>query len=208
VKKRFIIMAGIRRYGDLNLSQTVLFVCDIQERFRKAIKYFDQIAEVANRLTEASRILDVPLIVTEQYPKGLGNTVPEVKIDHACGVFAKTKFSMLVPDVEEQMQNLCGGEIKHVILCGIETHVCIQQTVIDLLKRDIEVHVVADAVSSRSQADRLMALERFRHMGATVTTSEAVLLQMVGDKEHPKFKEIQYLIKNSAPDSGLIQNKL
>jgi len=198
---------GKKTLGDICLSQTVVFVCDIQERFRPAIAYFAQIAEIANRLTEATRILDIPLMVTEQYPKGLGNTVSEVNISNAVAVYPKTKFTMLVPDLEEHMTRLCGGEIKHVILCGIEAHVCIQQTVIDLLKRDIEVHVVADAVSSRSQTDRMFALERFRHMGATVTTSEAILLQMVGDKDHPKFKQIQALIKTSAPDTGLI-NKL
>ncbi|KAH9518631.1 Isochorismatase domain-containing protein 1 [Bulinus truncatus] len=196
-----------RKLGDIKLNETVLFVCDIQEKFRNAIKYFFEIAQVSNRLTEASRILDIPLIVTEQYPKGLGSTVPEVNISNAVGVFPKTKFSMLIPEVEEKLKTLCSGNVRHVILCGIETHVCIQQTVIDLLKRDIEVHIVADAVSSRSQMDRLFALERFRQMGATVTTSEAILLQLVGDKDHPKFKEIQGIIMVSAPESGLV-NKL
>ncbi|KAJ8312592.1 hypothetical protein KUTeg_009965 [Tegillarca granosa] len=72
------------------------------------------------------------------------------------------------------------------------------------MKKDIEVHVVADATSSRSQMDRLFAFERFRHAGAIVTTSEAILLQCVGDKDHPNFKEIQGLIKESAPESGLV----
>ncbi|KAK3798380.1 hypothetical protein RRG08_063390 [Elysia crispata] len=197
-----------KKLGDLKLNRTVLFVCDIQERFRNAISCFTEISQISNRLTEASRILDIPLIVTEQYPKGLGNTVPEVNISNAVQVFPKTKFSMLIPEVEEKMKSLCGGEVNHVILCGIETHVCIQQTVIDLLSRNIEVHVVADAVSSRNQVDRIFALERFRHMGATVTTSEAILLQLVGDKDHPKFKEVQALIKTSAPDTGLLTNRL
>ncbi|BFZ18692.1 hypothetical protein BsWGS_21731 [Bradybaena similaris] len=196
-----------RKLGNLRLTQTVLFVCDMQERFRGAVKFFNEIAEVSNRLTEASRIMDIPLIVTEQYPKGLGSTVPDINISNAVGVFPKTKFSMLIPEVEEKMRILCGGNVHHVILCGVEAHVCIQQTVIDLLNRDIEVHVIADAVSSRNQVDRMMALERFRHMGATVTTSEAILLQLVGDKDHPKFKDIQGLIKTLAPDSGLL-NKL
>uniref|UniRef100_A0A0B7BWS4 Isochorismatase domain-containing protein 1 n=1 Tax=Arion vulgaris TaxID=1028688 RepID=A0A0B7BWS4_9EUPU len=201
-----LIMAT-KKLGNIRLTQTVLFVCDMQERFRSPVKYFNEIAEVANRLVEASRILGIPLIVTEQYPKGLGSTVPEVNINSAVGVFPKSKFSMWIPEVEEKMRNLCGGNVHHVILCGVEAHVCIQQTVIDLLNRDIEVHVVADAVSSRNQVDRMIALERFRHMGAIVTTSEAILLQLVGDKDHPKFKEIQGLIKTLAPDSGLL-NKL
>ncbi|CAG5123516.1 unnamed protein product [Candidula unifasciata] len=192
-----------KKLGNIRLTQTVLFVCDMQERFRPAVKFFNEIAEVSGRLTEASRILGIPLIVTEQYPKGLGSTVPEVNISNAVGIFPKTKFSMLIPEVDEKMRALCGGNVHHVILCGVEAHVCIQQTVIDLLNRDIEVHVLADAVSSRT-IENVVSFQRFRHMGATVTTSEAILLQLVGDKDHPKFKDIQGLIKTIAPDSGLL----
>ncbi|XP_041349041.1 isochorismatase domain-containing protein 1-like isoform X1 [Gigantopelta aegis] len=195
-----------RTFGNIRLDQTVFFLCDMQERFRPAIKYFPDILEVAKRLVQATKVLDIPLIVTEQYPKGLGSTVPELDINNAVAVFPKTKFSMVLPEVEEKLKSLCSGNVRHVVLFGIETHVCIQQTVIDLLDRTYEVHVVADGCSSRSQMDRLFALQRFQHSGATVTTSEAVLLQLVGDKEHPKFKEIQGLIKTSAPDSGLVAN--
>ncbi|KAL8566402.1 Isochorismatase domain-containing protein 1 [Nucella lapillus] len=196
-------MARLKRLGDLKLDKTVFFLCDMQERFKPAIKYFDDIVKVAKRLTEATRILDIPLVVTEQYPKGLGSTVAELDIKNAVCTVPKTKFSMVVPEVEGHLKTLCDGKVEHVVLFGIETHVCIQQTVIDLLSRGLEVHVVADACSSRSQMDRVFALERFRHMGATVTTSEAILLQLVGDKDHPKFKEVQALIKISAPLSGL-----
>ncbi|XP_059174107.1 isochorismatase domain-containing protein 1-like isoform X2 [Physella acuta] len=203
----FALAMAHRRLGNIKLNETVVFVCDIQERFRGAVEYFSEIAEVSNRLTEASRILNIPLIVTEQYPKGLGSTVSEVNITNAVGVFPKTKFSMVLPEVEEKLKTLCGGNVRHIILCGVEAHVCIQQTVIDLLSQDFEVHVVADAVSSRNQVDRIFAFERFRQMGAYVTTSEAILLQLVGDKDHPQFKEIQGLIKVLPPGSGLI-NKL
>ncbi|XP_060064670.1 isochorismatase domain-containing protein 1-like [Ylistrum balloti] len=197
-------MASRKRLGNLALDKTVIFVCDMQERFRPAIAYFSEIVEVAGRILEASKLLNIPVIVTEQYPKGLGNTVAELDISHAVGKFDKTKFSMMLPEVEEKLKTLCGGDVQHVVLFGIEAHVCIQQTVIDLLSRDIEVHIVADASSSRNQMDRLFAYERFRHSGATVTTSEAILLQFIGDKDHPQFKPIQQLIKKSAPDSGLV----
>ncbi|CAC5417971.1 Isochorismatase domain-containing protein 2A,Isochorismatase domain-containing protein 2B,Isochorismatase domain-containing protein 2,Isochorismatase domain-containing protein 1 [Mytilus coruscus] len=194
-----------RRLGNLCADKTVFFLCDMQERFRNAIKYFPEITEVASRLVQASKLLNIPLIVTEQYPKGLGNTVSELDISHAVGTFAKTKFSMVLPDVEKQLESLCSNNVQHIVLFGIETHVCIQQTVIDLLNKNYEVHIVADACSSRSQTDRVFALERFRHMGATVTTSEAVLLQLIGDKDHPQFKAIQSLIMKSAPDTGLVK---
>ncbi|XP_067672045.1 isochorismatase domain-containing protein 1-like [Haliotis asinina] len=190
-----------KRLGDLRLDQTVFFCCDMQEKFRPAIQHFADILQIAQRLVTASKILNIPLIVTEQYPKGLGATVSELDVAHAVDVFPKTRFTMLVPEVEQKLQSL--PNIKHVVLFGIETHVCIQQTVIDLLKKDYEVHVIADACSSRSQMNRLFALERFRQSGAIVTTSEAVLLQLVGDKEHPNFKEIQSLIKILGPESGL-----
>ncbi|XP_064612642.1 isochorismatase domain-containing protein 1-like [Liolophura sinensis] len=195
---------GVRKLGNIVLDQTAFFLCDMQEKFRPAIKYFPDILEVSKRMVQASTILQIPLVVTEQYPKGLGSTVTELDVSTAVVVAPKTKFSMLVPEVEEKMKILCNGDVQHVVLFGIETHVCIQQTAIDLLARNIEVHVVADACSSRSQMDRVFALERLRQIGAVVTTSEAILLQLVGDKDHPKFKEVQSLIKVSAPESGLV----
>ncbi|ESO91545.1 hypothetical protein LOTGIDRAFT_121884 [Lottia gigantea] len=201
-------MASLKKLGNIKLEQSVFFLCDMQERFRPAIKSFTEITEVAKRLIEGSKILNIPLIVTEQarflYPKGLGNTVSELDVSHATKIIPKTKFSMVLPEVEDTLLTLCNGCTKHVVLFGIETHVCIQQTVIDLLAKDYEVHVIADACSSRSQMDRMFALERFRHMGATVTTSEAILLQLVGDKDHANFKAIQAIIKTSAPESGLV----
>ncbi|XP_048252302.1 isochorismatase domain-containing protein 1-like isoform X2 [Haliotis rufescens] len=151
-----------KRLGDLRLDQTVFFCCDMQEKFRPAIKHFADILQIAQRLVKASKILNIPLIVTEQYPKGLGATVSELDAAHAVGVFPKTRFTMLLPEVEEKLQSI--SNVKHVVLFGIE---------------------------------------RFRQSGAIVTTSEAVLLQLVGDKEHPHFKEIQSLIRELGPESGL-----
>ncbi|KAI0232978.1 Isochorismatase domain-containing protein 1 [Lamellibrachia satsuma] len=176
----------------------------MQEKFKPVIAYFKEILEVAKKLTTASKYLDIPLVVTEQYPKGLGSTMSELKVDHAAGLFHKTKFSMVIPEVEKLMSSLCNGNVRHIVLFGIEAHVCIQQTVIDLLERGYEVHVVVDATSSRNHVDRMFAFERFRQAGAIVTTCEAVLLQLVGDKEHPQFKWIQTLIMSKSPNSGLV----
>ncbi|XP_030829138.1 isochorismatase domain-containing protein 1 [Strongylocentrotus purpuratus] len=198
-------MAQKTSFGNISPETAALFVCDMQERFKPAIKYFDDIAVVAKRLIEGANILAIPVIVTEQYPKGLGHTVEELDISKAIGVYPKTKFSMVVPEVEAQLtQNLTN--VKSIILLGIEAHVCIQQTTLDLLARGYEVHVVADAVSSRSMMDRQFAYERLRQFGAIITTSESVLFQLLGDKDHPKFKQIQGLVKTSAPVSGLASN--
>ncbi|CAK8695405.1 isochorismatase domain-containing protein 2-like [Clavelina lepadiformis] len=194
-------MAG-KRLGRLCEKSSALFLCDMQEKFRPSIVYISQIIEVSKRMANLAKILDMPTIVTEQYPKGLGPTVSELgDLSHA-KKFEKTCFSMVLPGVEEELKKT---ETKSIILCGIETQACILKTTTDLLERDYDVHVVADAVSSRSQVDRLFALTTMRQMGAFITTSETVLLQLMGDAKHPKFREAQKLITTSAPDSGLLQ---
>lgn len=187
--------------NQLNSNTVAFFLCDMQERFRAAIYKFDEILETSRRLIEASRILSIPLIVTEQYPKGLGSTVSQLNIEHTIGKFEKTKFSMALPEVMSLLEK---HSIQHIVLFGVETHVCVQQTAIDLLSNGYAVHIIADACSSRSQTDRVFALERLRQMGAIVTTHESVLLQLVASKDHQYFKEIQGLIKDKAPDTGLL----
>ncbi|XP_042610106.1 isochorismatase domain-containing protein 1 [Cyprinus carpio] len=192
----------ITTLGNLSPASTVFFCCDMQERFRPAIKYFGDIISVGQRLLQGARILGIPVVVSEQYPKGLGSTVQEMDLTGAKLVFPKTKFSMVLPEVEAALAEIPG--VRSVVLFGVETHVCIQQTALDLIGKGFEVHIVADATSSRSMMDRMFALERLARAGIIVTTSESVLLQLVADKEHPKFKEIQNIIKASAPESGLL----
>ncbi|XP_061428404.1 isochorismatase domain-containing protein 1-like [Lethenteron reissneri] len=192
-----------RPLGLLEPHSSAFFCCDMQERFRPAVKFFGEVALVAQRLIGGARELDVPIVVTEQYPRGLGSTVPELNLAGARAVLPKTRFSMLVPEVEA----LLLGElraVRSVVLFGVETHVCIQQTALELTARGYEVHVVGDATSSRSQTDRLLALQRLSQAGVIVTTSEAVLLQLVADKDHPSFRTVQALIKTSAPEMGLV----
>ncbi|KAK7120052.1 hypothetical protein R3I94_020165 [Phoxinus phoxinus] len=195
-------MDQIPALGNLSPASTAFFCCDMQERFRPAIKYFGDIISVGQRLLQGARLLGVPVLVSEQYPKGLGSTVQELDLTGAKLVFPKTKFSMLLPEVEAVLAETPG--VRSVVLFGVETHVCIQQTALDLIGRGFEVHIVADATSSRSMMDRMFALERLARTGTIISTSEAVLLQLVADKEHPKFKEIQNIIKASAPESGLL----
>jgi nicotinamidase-related amidase len=159
--------------GRLVQSQTQFFVCDVQEKFRTKISYMPAVIEVARRLvsepcaafcllmgfpfqTAASKILGIPTIVTEQYPQALGATVPEVSVAHA-SVFPKTRFSMVVPSVEAAMA--ATPERTTVVLFGIEAHVCVQQTALELRDRGYAVHVVADGTSSRSPTDRAVAFE-------------------------------------------------
>ncbi|KAK1800504.1 hypothetical protein P4O66_005722 [Electrophorus voltai] len=206
------LQMDIATLGNLSPATTVFFCCDMQERFRPAIKYFGDIISVGQRLLQGARILGIPVIVSEQYPKGLGSTVQEMDLSGVKMVFPKTKFSMVLPEVEAALAEVPG--VRSIVLFGVETHVCIQQTALDLIGRGFEVHIVADATSSRSMMDRMFALEgvqfgpdmflRLARTGIIVTTSESILLQLVADKDHPKFKEIQNIIKASAPESGLL----
>lgn len=190
--------------GKIPLDSTALFMCDVQEKFRPAMIHFESVAKNAKKLVEALRVLEVPLIVTEQYPKGLGNTINEINIEHAAKVVPKTKFSMVIPEVENAMNTICNGQIKCAILFGIEAHVCVEQTAIDLTSRGIKVHIVADASTSRAQEDRLLAFERLKQIGCFITTTENVIFKLIGDKDHPKFPEIRPLIKDTSLETGLL----
>ncbi|CAF3497163.1 unnamed protein product [Rotaria socialis] len=191
-----------QRITPLSRQTSILLVCDLQEKFRPVIKYFAQIVETSNKLLQACKLLDVPFVVTEQYPKGLGRTVSELDIGDT-KPFEKTLFSMCTPDVmfniKEQVK-----DFNTAIICGIEAHVCVLQTTIDLLSQGYRVYVVVDAVSSRSLTDRIYAFDHLRQAGAFLTTFESIVLQLAQDANHPNFKQIQQLIKTSAADTGLL----
>ncbi|XP_077169864.1 isochorismatase domain-containing protein 2 [Paroedura picta] len=189
------------RLGKVFPKTSILFLCDMQEKFRPNISYFPQIVSVAARMLKVAKALEIPTVVTEQYPKGLGPTVPELGAEEL-RKYPKTCFTMLIPEVEKEMAAIPG--LKSVLLCGIETQACIMSTALDAMERGLDVHVVVDACSSRSQVDRIVALSRLRQSGAFLTTSEGLILQLVRDAAHPSFREIQKLIMDPAPDSGLL----
>ncbi|XP_052064702.1 isochorismatase domain-containing protein 2-like isoform X3 [Mytilus californianus] len=166
-----------RRLGKINLKNTALFLCDMQEKFRGNIVYYPQIISVANRMLQGAKVLEMPVVVTEQYPKGLGPTVSEIDVSQE-KVFPKTSFSMFVPTVVDHMKTL--PDVKSKVLCGIENHVCIQNTVLDLLEENFDIHIIADACSSRSMTDRMFAFQRMSEAGAYITTSECMMLGLCG----------------------------
>merc|ERR550519_2971888 len=148
--------------------------------------------------------MSVPCVATEQYPKGLGPTVPELELARFdIKPHAKTCFTMMLPAVMEGLK-AANTDIKSVILCGIETHACIHHTTLDLLEMGLDVHIPVDCVSSRSMTDRKYALDRLRQSGAFLTTCEAIILGFAPDAKHPKFKGIQKLVMESAKDTGLL----
>ena len=167
--------------------RTALVVVDVQEAFRKAIPDFEDVARKTATLVEAARLLDIPTVVTEQYPKGLGHTVEEVGLNGE-PVVEKTVFAASCADGFD-----LGGRTQ-AIVCGIEAHVCVHQTVEDLAGKGVEVHLCADAVASRDPANKVVALERAERAGAVPTTVEMALLELCGKAGTDEFKAVQRLI--------------
>jgi nicotinamidase-related amidase len=170
----------------LNRERTALVVIDVQEGFRPYAT-FEAVAQSCAKLLAGARILGLPAIVSEQYPKGLGRSAPELGIEQEPTV-EKTVFSAARAD---------GFSLKgrdQAIVCGIETHVCVSQTAHDLLARGVEVHIPADAVGSRNAIDYERGLERLQRAGAVVTTVESALFELLERAGTPEFKPIQKLI--------------
>lgn len=171
----------------LRRDDAVLVVIDVQEAFRKAVDRFGETAQAVGRLVQGARILDVPILVTEQYPQGLGATVPEVGLDGEQPL-PKTVFAAT------RAEGFDLGGRSQALVCGIEAHVCVHQTVQDLLAQGVEVHVCADAVSSRTPENRAIGIERAREGGAIVTSVETALLELCGEAGTPEFKAVQKVI--------------
>lgn len=174
----------------LDRARAALVVVDVQEAFRPAVREFEQTVAGAAKLIQGARTLGLPVVVTEQYPRGLGNTVPEVS-EHLDGIepIEKVCFSAAQADSFD----LDGRD--QVLLCGIEAHVCVSQTAHDLLERGVDVHVARDAVTSRTRDNRDVGLHKMERAGAVVTSVETALFELVGAAGTDEFKQVQRLVK-------------
>lgn len=175
----------------LDPQRAALVVVDVQEAFRKAVPTFDEIADATAKLVRGAAAIGVPIVVTEQYPKGLGKTVDVVAEHLPEGVepVEKVRFSA----AEADGFDLSGRN--QAIVCGIETHVCVNQTVLDLIADGVETQVVTDAVGSRTEANRELGLRKMERAGATLTSVETALFELLRGSDSPAFKEVQALIK-------------
>lgn len=169
---------------------SVLCVVDVQERLVPAMTDGENVVARCRRLAEGARLLDVPRVVTEQYRKGLGPTVPALA-------------DLLPPPLDKLSFSCCGGEgfaeafpptAGQVVLCGLETHVCVAQTALDLLAQGYAVFLAVDAITSRHPVDRDVALRRLEASGAIPTTSEAILFEWCRTAAHPEFQSVRKLV--------------
>ena len=181
--------------NSLDIDNSILVVVDVQEAFRKAIPDF---AEAVSRIAIAIRgfqLLGRPIVVTEQYPKGLGRTAEELLLslpDDASFVEKSTFSSYAEPAFVAELEKY---QAKQVVLCGVETHVCVNQTAHDLLAAGYEVHLLTDCVASRYQHDREAGLKKMFSSGVVPSSMEMALFEMMRDSRHEKFRDVQSLIK-------------
>jgi nicotinamidase-related amidase len=175
----------------LSAQGSVLLLIDLQERLIPALYDGDVVVARAVRLAQAAKLLGVPVRATEQYPAGLGPTVQQLAA-YPDAALAKTMFSALD---DPDFPSLLPVGSTEMVIAGCEAHVCVLQTVLGLLDLDQRVVVVADAIGSRDPADKAIAIDRARQYGAEIVTSEMVLFEWLRDSRHPRFREVQHLLK-------------
>jgi nicotinamidase-related amidase len=178
----------------LACTDTLLLVVDIQEKLVRAMHSREDLVLKAQQLVQGARALNVPILCTEQNPKGLGPTVAEVAAAMP-GVQPVTKFSFGCCACEDVGRALQAASRRNVLLAGIETHVCVYQTARELLEKGYHVEVVADACSSRTAQNKLIGLDKMRDAGAAVTSVETALFELLKAAEGPLFKEILKIVK-------------
>lgn len=179
--------------GLVKKGNTAFVIIDVQERLMPVIDGEDVVLENVNKLIEGSQILGVPLLVTEQYPKGLGHTSAEVSLPEGQEVIEKICFSCVGSDSFSQRLKELG--VENLVIAGVEAHICVLKTTLDALGAGYKVHVVADAVSSRKQYSKEIALDRMRQSGAYIVTTEMILFQLMDAAGSDEFKQISKLIK-------------
>lgn len=174
-------------------NNTTVICIDIQEKLVNMLQNSQQIADNVAKIMKAASILNLDTIITEQYPKGLGATIESVKGIKDFTIIEKTTFSALkTPQFVENFNKL---KNKNIVIFGIETHICVLQSVLDLLESNYNVFVVSDCSSSRNEMNHNIALDVMKQKGAYIITLEIALFNLLKSSKHPNFKQIQQLIK-------------
>ncbi len=185
----------MRHENTLEAGRAALAVIDVQEAFRAHIPDFAELAARCALVVRAAQLLGIPVVVTEQYPKGLGRTAAEVTaaLPEGFETVEKTAFSSC--GAQQFVARLEAAGARQILLCGIEAHVCVNQTAHDLLARGYQVHVLTDCVSSRTAQNRQVGLDKMLRSGALPSSTELALFELMRDARHEQFKAIQKLIK-------------
>jgi nicotinamidase-related amidase len=190
-------MSILNKLGEtmrINVEQSLFCLVDVQERLFPHIKDNEQLEKRLVTLIKGLKVLEVPFIVNEQYKKGIGETIPSLRefVDEDPH-FEKTTFSCCKN--ETTLEAIKAKNKKFVIVAGIETHVCVLQTCIDLLEAGLQPVIVTDCVSSRKEHDTKVALDRLIQAGVIPTTYESLLFELTVNAKNPVFKEISSLVK-------------
>lgn len=178
----------------LERENSVLLIIDVQEKFRQHIDNFSELTKTIPILIEASKMLDIPTVVTEQYPEGLGTTISEISNclgAHEC--IRKREFSCC--QQESFVKHLARLKRKQIMVAGIESHVCVNQSVHDLLAIGYMPHLIVEAIGSRTAANKQIGIEKMTASGAILSSLEMALFELLKDSADATFREVQRLIK-------------
>ena len=178
----------------LKKETSALLIIDLQERILPVIRNYESVLENTVKLIKGFKTLQLPIYFTEQYPKGLGQT-SQIILNELEGYAAIQKMSFSCSGAGDLFDELQRKKLTQIVVCGVESHVCVQQTVLDLITNEFQVDVSADAVSSRKEIDYEIALNRMRNHGAEITTTESILFELLEVCGTPEFKEISKIVK-------------
>lgn len=178
----------------LTTDKTVLVVIDMQGKLAQSMHCRELLFENVQKMIKGAQALGLPLLLTEQNPRGLGPTIPEIA-DLVPGVRRISKLSFSCCGDEVFSKELSGLQRRQVLLSGIEAHVCLYQTTVDLVASGYEVHVLADAVSSRTAENKAIGLQKMKDAGASITSVEASLFELLRVAEGPAFKQIISILR-------------
>jgi nicotinamidase-related amidase len=181
----------------MNRDDTALVVVDVQEKLMPLIAGHKRIVWNIGRLLDGAQMLNVPAVATEQYPKGLGHTLPELVAKIETAIPDKLLFSCGA--CGDLFTQLAERGVNKLLLCGIEAHVCVQQTAMDLMAAGFRIYLAVDAIGARFDIDRDIALRRMESSGATLTTTEAALFEWCEAAGTPEFKQISQLVRQPQP---------
>ncbi|HEX9917814.1 MAG TPA: isochorismatase family protein [Pyrinomonadaceae bacterium] len=185
----------MRHENTLDAAETALVIIDMQEGFRSAMPDFAEVSVRIALMAHAAQLLGLPVLVTEQYPKGLGQTAGEIRavLPAAFRFIEKTAFSSC--GAQTFVGELERVRARHVLVCGIEAHVCVNQTTHDLLARNYQVHLLTECITSRAPHNRETGLAKMQQSGAFPSSIEMALFELMRDAAHEQFKAVQKLIK-------------